>query len=500
MCKRRDERLEASDLVGCRYRCLQRRRFPEIPPLETSLQRRVRREAGLAEVFRLLPSSATSGRKRGNFLRIDLDPQAELAEFETLEAIASGADLITNAVFGGADWVVTVDVLVRGADGDYLPVMVSNHRVARPDPHAQMLAIATSRLGIGEPLQVAAALRHHTVDGYRLCLAVRGLAEVGVDTQVGAVIGQDRNRAYLVDVSRYAAAAERALASPPPAAPRRVKECASCRFWVVCEPELRAVDDISLFLSGDRADAYRRRGITTTQQLIDASLGEISRIATAWRAGIPVLRRQERTTAPRFDVEIDIDVEAYLDLGAYLWGTYDGGDYLPFVIWEGLGGRAEAQNFADFWAWLMARRDAARRHGQTFGAFCYASSGENHWLLSSARRFHGMVPGVPDEQQVRAFIASDQWIDMFKVARTQLIGPGGLGLKQLAPASGFHWAEKDFAGEDSLHAYLIASTSQAAEAEAARGQLLSYNGDDCRATAAVRYWLRRGAASAPVLG
>ena len=51
-----------------------------------------------------------------------------------------------------------------------------------------------------------------------------------------------------------------------------------------------------------------------------------------------------------------------------------------------------------------------------------------------------------------------------------------------APAAGFHWEEEDFAGEDSLHAYLIASTAAEPEAEAARAQLLSYNGDYCRAT------------------
>lgn len=86
------------------------------------------------------------------------------------------------------------------------------------------------------------------------------------------------------------------------------------------------------------------------------------------------------------------------------------------------------------------------------------------------------------------------------MARQQLVGPGGLGLKQLAPVAGFNWEEEDFTGEDSLHAFLIASSGQATEAEAARAQLLSYNGDDCRATAAVRHWLRQGATTAPVLG
>lgn len=501
----RSERLTPGDLVGCRYRQVQRLRFPGIGPLEASVQRKARRDAGVAEVYSRLPIPP---KKRGRvpFERLDLDPDEELAEFHTLEAIAAGANLITGAVFAGdwdgVAWETVVDILVRNPDGTYLPVMVSNHRVARSSPHGQMQAIATSRLGLGAAVPVKANLRHHTIDGYRLALAVRGLEEagaVGVDKH-GAVIGQDRDRAYLVDVTRYAPAAERALLTPPPTGPRRVKECANCRFWGECEPELQRIDEISLFLPGDRAAPYRERGIATTQALIDAHLGDISHIAAAWRADIPVLRRVRETTAPRFDVEIDVDVEAYLDLGAYLWGAFDGHDYHPFVTWSGLGEAAEGTNFATFWRWLMTRRDKARQHGQTFAAFCYASNGENHWMLSSARRFHGVVDGVPDEEEVRRFISSDQWVDMFAVARSQLVGPGGLGLKQLAPAAGFHWEEEDFAGEDSLHAFLVAATGPAGEAAAARAQLLSYNGDDCRATAAVRHWLRQGARSAPVLG
>lgn len=484
---------------------MQRVRFPEIEPLPATIQRRERRQVGLSEVLDRLPEQPE---KRGRipFTRVGLDSDDELAEFATLEALAAGDNIITGAVFSGVldgvAWEVLVDVLVRNPDGTYMPVMVSNHRVARPDPYKTMQGIAVSRLGLGRPVEVKATLRHHTIDGYRLTLALMGLSEAGVapTPPVGAVVGQDRDWAYLVDVTRYAPAARKALLTPAPPAPRRVKECSTCRFWSKCEPELQAADEISLFLSGDRADAYREKGINSTQELIDASLGDISHIAAAWREGIPVLRREEKTTAPRFDVEIDVDVEAYLDLGAYLWGAWDGTTYTPFVIWSDLGEEAEGENFARFWSWLKARRDKARQQGQSFGAFCYASNGENHWMLSTARRFAGKVAGVPEEQEIRSFISSDQWNDMFAVARSQLVGPGGLSLKQLAPAAGFHWEEEDFAGEDSLHAFLVASTGEPEEAAAARAQLLSYNGDDCRATAAVRQWLRQGAKSAPVLG
>lgn len=79
-----------------------------------------------------------------------------------------------------------------------------------------------------------------------------------------------------------------------------------------------AADDISLFLSGDRAKPYRERGITTVQALIDADLGEPSRLASAWRAGEVLLRRGD-VHVPRADVEVDVDMEAYLD-GARTYG------------------------------------------------------------------------------------------------------------------------------------------------------------------------------------
>ena len=88
------------------------------------------------------------------------------------------------------------------------------------------------------------------------------------------------------------------------------------------------------------------------QALIDADLGEPSRLAAAWRAGEVLLRRGD-VNVPRADVEVDVDMEAYLDQGAYLWGAWYDGEYVPFVTWEPLGGRAEAENFAAFWRWLM---------------------------------------------------------------------------------------------------------------------------------------------------
>ena len=227
--------------------------------------------------------------------------------------------------------------------------------------------------------------------------------------------------------------------------------------------------------------------------------------------GEPAALRVRETTAPRADVEIDVDLEAYPAHGAYLWGAWSPEDgYVPHVTWappgpDGLGGTAEAENFARFWDWLMERRAAAVGAGRTFRAYCWAAEGENHWLRHSAKRFEGMefvvdgphgahVLDVPTIGEVEKFISSDEWVDLFRVTKKQLISPEGLGLKVVAPLAGFAWRDEDADGEASLSFYREA-VGIVGDPAAARAKLLRYNGDDCRSTAVVRDWLDSGRAA-----
>lgn len=489
----------ASDLVGCRYRFPQRVAHPEIPRLPAEVERRQRLAAARELVLGALPTRRALGDGRGArpFLRVDLadDPAADLA---TLEALAAGADLITGALFTGDGWRVGIDVLALTATGSYLPVTISNHRVARRDERARMLAVATNRLSLSEPLEVAYRQRHHVSDGYRLALAARALAELGLDSGLGGAIGQDRTRAFVAETAPLQPALDDALRAGWADRPRRLGECATCRFWDLCEPELEAMDDISLVLPGDKARTYRVRGIDTVQALIDARLGEPSTLAAAWRDGIPLLKRLPEVSGPRADVEIDVDMEAYLDQGAYLWGAFDGQAYRGFVTWAALGGKDEAENFARFWGWLSTRRREAKEAGLSFAAYCYSAHGENHWLRQSARRFHGTYCGVPSEEEVQEFISSGEWVDVFASVRAQLVGTEGIGLKIVAREAGYFWADGDLDGETSIAAWR-AAVSGGPGAATAREALLRYNEDDTRATARVRQWLRDGAPGVPAV-
>ena len=96
--------------------------------------------------------------------------------------------------------------------------------------------------------------------------------------------------------------------------------------------------------------------------------------------------------------------------------------------------------------------------------------------------------GLRDE--VDEFLASDEWVDLYEVARTQLVTGRGMGLKETAPLAGFAWRFDDAGGNLAMVKYdeAVDETDAAAQAEA-RQWILDYNEDDVRATAALRDWL-----------
>lgn len=545
-----DQLLSPSDLVGCRYRQLQKRRHGEVAHSDVAKNRRRRLESAREIVGSLFPTSPQIGDNR-HFFRVDLDAVDESdpsdidrAWLETLEALAAGAHFIHNAVLQGrssitidaglatldddhgapaqlgstamlgaseskrqaharrVDWYVRVDALVRRKDGTYYPVLVTNHRVARPDPTRRVKVISTSRLGLGNSGWAHYRLKNHAIDSYSLALAARGLDSLGLGCQRGGLIGQDRQLTFLLDTDMLQQGLDRAFSVPPQYQARRIKECSGCRYWSLCEPELVDRDDISLYLPGDRAAVFRSMGIDTVAGLVEANLGEASQLADAWRKGIHFLKKTPSILIPRFDVEIDLDVEAYLDQGAYLWGTYDGETYRPFVTFDGIdeaGIAREGENFARLWQWLRSRREHAYSHGLSFGVYCYSAHGENHWLRSSALRFHGRIEGAPSPREVQEFIESGQWIDVFALVKKNIIGTAGLGLKQVGPAAGFHWSSEEVDGEESITLYREAvGLDTTADIAQARALLLGYNADDCKATRVVREWLDCQAPGAPV--
>lgn len=553
--------LAARDLSGCAHRLAldhgvaPGQSGPPAPVADPPSVRR-RKEAAAAHRARVRDLLWASFERDG-WVTVGDGPASGAAR-ETMAAIESGAAWIWNAVLpndvdGGRSG--RSELLMASGSG-YLPIIVVNHRVSTPrgpiaDPAQQTL---DDQLPVTSPIDAWAPapdptrkLRNQRRDQLRLAHLTRMLQDLGVaavdrdaeddEPVLGAVIGLDADCMVVIDLSaagraqadspsvladydeRFARAQEIA-AGVQPTTPSRVSECRSCRWWELCGPELEARHDVSVVVSGDRAEVLRGIGIATIDDLAryagppperwptrggqgpQADLDDTVIMARAWLAKVPLVRRVREVSIPRADIEIDVDMESFGEDGAYLWGTLrtdttgaaaaDG--YRPFVTWDPLPTNDEARSFAEFWGWLMAERRQAADSGKTFAAYCYSQQAENRWLLGSARRFAGR-PGIPPIADVESFIVSDQWVDVYEYVGLSFICPHGKGLKRIAPAAGFAWRDDEAGGEASMDWYQLA-VGMADEAGVAAGpdaaqrtRLLEYNEDDVRATKVLREWM-----------
>nr|WP_246815799.1 MULTISPECIES: ribonuclease H-like domain-containing protein [Corynebacterium] len=486
----------------------------------------------------LLPHKSRLGDKVA-WSRVDVPFDDDNAVELTLEAIATGARVITGAVLENSEFRVYVDFLVRmdhtaGFDDRtvYAPVVISSHAVARPaksSAQADCAIVDLAALGLSKPIPVA--WRHRTVagEGQRAAMAHtilkewgRAAAEVGFIGRAGA---SPRVRCFFYSAEIVMPGLMAALSESIPTRPSRVKECKVCEFHNHCRLQLLETADISLLLPGDKNRKWRERGIDTLPQLMAANVGETSQLARAWLQGKTILRREysrwvsdpllwgnqefvlEGKQAPMARelaklVEVDVDMEAHPNRGTFLWGTFDGSRYVAFSDFSADGD--EGQHVAEFWEWLQQSRAAAERDGKTLRVWVYAAQGENHWLRYYARQFGGReyrvegtagsrVIAMPSIQDVEAFINSDAWCDIFPVVRKALASSDSLGLKTIAPLAGFEFSQEGVNGRAAVDLFEKAVGRTGSEAAVARRTLERYNADDCVATASVRAWLRRGA-------
>ncbi|WP_188943402.1 TM0106 family RecB-like putative nuclease [Nakamurella endophytica] len=480
------------------------------------------------------------------------------------------------------------DLLLRATDGGYLPVLVRNHRTTDAGSGARLSAVASMAAAAvaaaagssgADPVEpgrfehTGRRMRSHPEDALALAHHVRLLQELGLATALpaGGVIGrgpgtdesphEDAGYVLWHELSasgvlaeydsrfadRLAVAATAATGAAALAEPSRIAECRRCPWWPVCESQLVALRDVSLLVSGTDVSALRTAGVRTVDELAQApaellgslplsnGLAGTARVrAKAWISGAQLVRRGASASVPRADLELDVDMESYLDDGAYLWGTYLSGPavqrlglrpgYRPFVTWRPLPDRDEGRAFAEFWAYLQGIRSAAAAHGLTFAAYCYSRQAEERWLRSAPRRFPDQ-PGMPPAAEIDAFCSGGQWVDIYQEIRDQFVVPGSMKLKVLAPLTGFGWRDREPGGENSMAWYRVAvgaagslgtdgtdgmngtagtgSTAHAGagpvepvDAAMAR-RILQYNEDDVRATLALRRWITERSWSVP---
>jgi predicted RecB family nuclease len=102
------------------------------------------------------------------------------------------------------------------------------------------------------------------------------------------------------------------------------------------------------------------------------------------------------------------------------------------------------------------------------------------------------VQGMPTTSEVEAFLASEHWVDLYKIISEQLVWPTeDLGLKSTAKWARHSWRDSDANGASSAVWYLQATDEEAGEKDRtfAMQRLREYNEDDVVATLKLRDWL-----------
>ncbi|HEX9063886.1 MAG TPA: TM0106 family RecB-like putative nuclease [Streptosporangiaceae bacterium] len=416
---------------------------------------------------------------------------------------------------------------LENAAGDQ-PFTVRRHRddLLQLAHYQRMLEAAGFAAGDGRRyggiIGVDSVVVWHDLDAPQLRTPAAG---GGVKTR-SAMAVYDFEFDFRLDIIAVAAQSRQDPAVRPLLVPVRIGECGECPWWPACEPALEAGSgDVSLLPGVGWRDwrVHRDHGITSRAELAALdhaaavtaggyqdrpmrALPEQIDLARAALGPAAVYRRRGvgLVTVPRGDVEVDIDMENTA-AGTYLWGalvtlrgrapaTLRGAapeglcraGYRGFASFEPMTAGLEAAIFAEFWDWLTGLRAAAATAGLPMRCYCYNASAEN----SQLRR---LSAGTDRAAGVAAFIASDQWTDLYRVVTSQLITGGSLGLKRVAPIAGFGWEVDDPGGDVSMLRYAAAVHGD----QAAADWLLTYNRNDTEATLALRDWLERSASDCP---
>jgi predicted RecB family nuclease len=253
---------------------------------------------------------------------------------------------------------------------------------------------------------------------------------------------------------------------------------------LVTVSDIKALDRTVLSLGAAGAT-----NVTTQIELARARVGP----APAYRR-----RGVDQIGVPRGDVEVDVDMESTND-GCYLWGALVSDRrgssattrYVSFASWDPNLEQGELEAFTSFWTWFTEERTRAHAGGATFRAYCYSKSAEEGQMKRIADR-------LGNRCDVDAFLASEDWVDLYEIVRGHLVTGRSLGLKETAPLAGFAWSSDEVGGTLAMVNYDTAvDDADPAEQAEAQEWIVRYNEDDVRATAALRVWLDSGANDVP---
>ncbi len=427
----------------------------------------------------------------------------------TLDALASGADLVLGARLLSADGrsVGVPDVLVRLDDG-YAPIEVKHHKVLGSSGIDGLVAPLESLTDVSAtgPAKFRTGRRRDLlqVAHYRRLLDEAGYAS---RLALGGVIGSERpyrcvwvdleagHTPIMVEYDDYVVAATDAIEhgvahnDEPLVDPWWRTECTRCDWAAHCKGRLEATSDVTLLsnVTTSVRDRLARDGITTIEQVAamdptdDRLPGPKVVLQARARAVGRLLRFDDPSTpldVPSSPTEVDFDIETYrgqIYLAGFLITANGSSTYEPIIDWKGD---------------LTGERELVRRLFSRLAEFAFDGAVVQHWTdyerrtLEEAGARHGLsIPGSPTVG--RWF--DDHGVDLCDWTRRNLVSPAGYSLKVIAPLCGFEWRDDDPGGRQSE----IWFEQLVDGDDTMRERLLEYNEDDVIAQREIRRWVRR---------
>lgn len=276
---------------------------------------------------------------------------------------------------------------------------------------------------------------------------------------------------------------------------------------------LKAPVQVDAVISAKYVDAFRALGLETS-----SDVAGLCRETARWSKRKPyrfaesidqarVVRYQrvhrargvDHVEIPRAAIELDIDIEDDSGGICYLIGVRETirqrgekrSRYIPFVTWDDTED-AEAQVFAQFWAYIQETRHKAAAQKLGSVRCFYYTEHETRYFRHLAKA-HAGKPGIPTSEELEEFLTSELWFDMHPVIGRQLVWPtSDRTLKSLAKYVKFFWRDETPGGANSVAWYREAVATDGSErSEELKQRILDYNEDDVEATFVLREWVSR---------
>jgi len=458
----------------------------ERPPADPQAEL-VAREA-LAFEQAVLDGFAAEGRR---IARVEAE-DAEAAAQATLDAMASGTDVIYQGVLRDAPWVGRPDFLVRTAGRSRFGAWryeAWDAKLARTARGAAAVQAACYSLLL-ESAQGARPERFH------LALGTGAVATYRVGDFA----------AYADQARRRLRGALDALRSGPPPEPDPVAACGTCRWLPRCDADRRMGDHLALVadIRRDQIRRLRAAGIATVAQLAAAAPSRVPGIGAAALERLVAQARLQVDArdhgAPRYelwpvergrglaalpapspgDVFFDLEGDPFAEDGSreYLWGWVeaDSGAYRCRWAHDPAAERAALEAFVD-------RVTERLERWPDLHVYHYAA-----YEASALRRLAGRHG--TREAAVDRLLRGGVLVDLYRVVRQALrASTESYSIKALEAF--YRPSQRTGPVKDAGASVVAYRAWRATGDDALLEAIRAYNADDCRSTAELRAWLER---------